>query len=102
MAEWQIRYFREAKKDLTRLDHSQQILVIKAIRKVSQNPLPQTEGGYGKPLRGVLANLLKIKLRDTGLRVVYRLVRTEHAMQIIVISIRDDDTVYKLAEHRLN
>jgi len=46
MAEWQIRYFREAKKDLARLDHSQQILVTKAIRKVSQNPLPQTEGGY--------------------------------------------------------
>jgi len=53
-------------------------------------------------LRGALANLLKIKLRDAGLRVVYRLVRTEHAMQIIVISIRDDDTVYKLVEHRLN
>ena len=102
MAEWQIRYFREAKKDLARLDHSQQILVTKAIRKVSQNPLPQTEGGYGKPLRGALANLLKIKLRDAGLRVVYRLVRTEHAMQIIVISIRSDDTVYKLAEQRLN
>lgn len=102
MEEWQIKYFREAQKDFERLDCSQQILVAKAIRKVSRNPLPKTEGGYGKPLRGTLANLLKIKLRDAGLRVVYRLVRTEHAMQIIVISIRDDDTVYKLAEHRLN
>lgn len=102
MVEWKIKYFREAKKDLNRLDHSQQILVVKAIRKVSKNPLPRNEGGYGKPLRGTLANLLKIKLRDAGLRVVYRLVKAENEMQIVVISIRSDETVYKLAEQRLN
>lgn len=102
MTEWKIRYFRAAKKDLARLDHSQQILVVKAIRKVSKNPLPQNEGGYGKPLHGALVNLLKIKLRDAGLRVIYRLEKSENTMQIIVVSIRSDETVYKLAEQRLN
>ena len=35
-------------KDLNR---SQQIVVVnKALKKVKENPLPQDEGGYGKPL----------------------------------------------------
>ncbi|WP_242843551.1 AbrB/MazE/SpoVT family DNA-binding domain-containing protein [Thermincola ferriacetica] len=29
--------------------HSQRLQVLKAIDKVSDNPLPQNEGGYGKP-----------------------------------------------------
>ena len=69
---------------------------------MSKNPLPQNEGGYGKPLHGALVNLLKIKLRDAGLRVIYRLEKSENTMQIIVVSIRSDETVYKLAEQRLN
>ena len=47
---WEVRYTEEAKKDFAALDGSQKILVKKAIEKVQQNPLPNTEGGYGKPL----------------------------------------------------
>ena len=53
--------------------------VLKAIEKVSQNPLPNYEGGYGKPLGNRVASQLagyyKIKLRKSGLRVVYSIVR---------------------------
>ena len=62
------------------------------------------EGGYGKPLGSKsgtdLSGLLKIKLRDAGLRIVYKLVRTETSMLIIVIGARADDAVYKIAEKR--
>ena len=44
--------------------------------------------------------LLKIKLRDAGLRIVYKLVRTETSMLVIVIGARADDAVYKIAEKR--
>lgn len=47
---WNVEFLEEAQKDLEKLDHSVQVQVIKGIRKVSQNPLPTLEGGYGKPL----------------------------------------------------
>lgn len=97
---WQVEYLPEAVEDFDSLDHSQQLLVFKAINKVSQNPLPQAEGGYGKPLRSPLTGLLKIKLRGAGLRVVYKLERTGSRMVIVVISIRDDGVVYDLAAKR--
>ncbi|MEI7849765.1 MAG: type II toxin-antitoxin system RelE/ParE family toxin [Chloroflexota bacterium] len=102
---WEIEYTQEAKKDLIGLDNSQRIQVLKAIRKVSDNPLPAAEGGYGKPLgnrvSSNLAGYLKIKLLKTGLRVVYGLVRNGNIMRIIIISVRDDETVYKLAQKRI-
>jgi len=70
----------------------------------SYNPLPQTEGGYGKPLGNrnntKLAGYLKIKLKKYGLRVVYKLVRENHLMKVIVISVRADDEVYLTAQKR--
>ena len=82
---WKLEYLPEAEKDLKDLDGSQRILVLKAIKKVQQNPLPVEEQGYGKPLGNHsstnLAGLLKIKLRSAGLRVVYRLRRTESSEQ---------------------
>ena len=47
---WQIVFLEEAKNDLKKLDRSSQIQILKGIRKVSQNPLPAFQGGYGKPL----------------------------------------------------
>jgi mRNA interferase RelE/StbE len=76
---WQVEYLQDAVEDLKRLDHSQRLQVLKAIEKVSGNPLPQNEGGYGKPLGNRnstrLAGFLKIKLKRLGLRVVYKLVK---------------------------
>lgn len=98
---WAVDFLPETADDLARLDGSQRQIAVKAIEKVRQNPLPNTEGGYGKPLGNVagtaLAGLLKIKLRGQGLRIVYRLLRTEKRMVIIVIGIRADDLVYQTA-----
>ena len=98
---WEIRYLKEADRDYGKLSHTQQSAVTKAIDKVSRNPLPMAEGGYGKPLGhqdGIdLTGLLKIKLRGEGLRVVYKLIRTETTMLVLVIQIREDKEVYKTA-----
>ena len=95
---WQIEYLEEAKKDLKKLDRSAQIIVLKGIDKVSENPLPVQQGGYGKPLGNKsgtnLTNLLKIKFRDIGIRVVYKVEYTATVMKIIVISARADEQVY--------
>ena len=102
---WKIEYHNEAVNDLKKLDHSQKLQVLKAIEKVSKNPLPNREGGYGKPLsnnsNSKLAGYYKIKLLKLGIRVVYGLVKENEIMKIVVISVRADDVVYRLADKRV-
>lgn len=92
---WEVKYLKEAYKDLENLDGSQRRLVLKVINKVQKNPLPISENGYGKPLgnykNAKLNGLLKIKLRNAGLRIVYLLQKSESNMLIIVIGIRKDE-----------
>ena len=101
---WEIHYTDEARADLQDLDGSERKKVLKAIAKVSQNPLPASEGGYGKPLGNKhgndLAGLCKIKLVQEGIRVVYALVRTETATKIIIIAARSDNEVYDIAAQK--
>ena len=103
---WTIKYHPLAKEELSKLDGSVRKIVLKGIIKVSTNPKPQQEGGYGKPLgnknNNNLTGLLKIKYRDIGIRVVYKLIEDEktHDMYILVISARADNEVYDLAGKR--
>ena len=101
---WKVEYLPEAEKDLKGLDGSQRNLVLKAIKKVQQNPLPVDENGYGN-LSAIIAapafRFNEIKLRSAGLRIVYQLRRTETSMMIIVIGVRADEEVYELAQKRI-
>lgn len=102
--EWKIEYLKEAQRDLKRLDPYNRKLILKAIEKTAERPLPPPDG-IGKPLgnhaSSKLSGFYKIKLRGLGYRVVYQLVRDGGKMRIIVISVRDDDAVYKEAERRI-
>ena len=101
---WAIEYIPEALRDLQRLDAYNRRLVLKAIEKTAERPLPPPDG-IGKPLghhaSANLSGYYKIKLRGLGYRVVYGLVREKARMKIIVISVRDDETVYREAERRI-
>lgn len=101
---WVVDYLPEARKDIRDLSRNQQIIVNKSLKKIKTNPLPQSEGGYGKPLghkHGTnLTNLLKIKLRGEGIRIVYKLIRTETKMLVVVVGIREDEGVYEIAQRR--
>lgn len=101
---WIVEYLPEAEQDFNKLDNSQKIIVRKSIYKVQQNPLPQNEGGYGKSLgnhnSSNLKGLLKIKLKNSGLRIVYSLKRIDKTLIIVVIGIREDSKVYSIASKR--
>ena len=101
---WKIEYIKEAQRDLQRLDPYNRKLILRAIEKTAERPLPPPEG-IGKPLGShAAANLsgyYQIKLRDLGYRVVYGLIREEKTMKVIVITIRDDEAVYREAERRI-
>lgn len=97
---WKIIFPAVVKKEVERLDATVRLQVLKAIRRVATNPLPQARGGYGKPLGGNLSGFLKIKLRRAGVRVVYALREIEGEMVVVVVAARANDEVYKIAERR--
>ena len=103
---WTVKYLKAAKKDLVELSGNQKQIVLKAILKVSQNPLPNYLGGYGKPLGNKngndLAGLYKIKINSIGIRIVYKLIKVGEIMYIIVIGCRADYEVYDEAQRRKN
>src|SRR5574344_247746 len=103
---WSLEYLPEAEEDLRGLDGSITAQVLKGRRKVLQNPLSKTEGGYGSALGNKggtdLSGLLKIKFLKIGIRVVYKVIRDGSVMKVIVISARSDDEVYRLAQKRRN
>ena len=106
---WQVAYLPEAEDDLKSLDPVRRARVLKAIAKVKTNPYPVTgdsqgRSGYGKPLGNKmgydLSGLLKIKLRQDGIRVVYKLEERNGMMTVIIVGLRSDDEVYRLASAR--
>ena len=105
MSEWHVAYTDKAKADLKHLNGSVKSQVVTAIRKVSKNPLPRQEGGYGIALgnrSGMdLSGCCKIKLKRIGIRIVYELKRTERGLEIVIIGARADNEVYEEAFRRL-
>lgn len=101
---WTVEFIKEAQKDLKRLDPYNQKIILKAISKTAERPLPPPDG-IGKPLgnhaSANLSGFYKIKLRDLGYRVVYSLEIKDGVMKIIIISVRADEEVYKEAEKRI-
>lgn len=102
---WEVVYTKEAQEDLSKFDRTTQLKVLKAITKVRQNPLASTEGGYGKPLGNskiaLLTGLMKIKIKNPSIRIVYQLVREKEVMKIIIIAARSDDFVYRETAKRI-
>jgi len=101
---YKVEYTKQSQADLKSLDNSIARIIIKLIDKVSENPLPKNQGGYGEPLGNkadkALAGYCKIKSRKYGVRVVYKLVIENKVMKFVVIAARADDEVYELASAR--
>ncbi len=104
MSKWTLSFLPEAVNDLKKLDKGVRNRVAKTIERVLENPLPDYEGGYGKPLENKgdieLAGLCKIKLRSCGVRVVYKVVSVGSEMTVIVVGMREDSEVYREAIKR--
>jgi mRNA interferase RelE/StbE len=97
-----VEYLPEAKEDLRNLDGIKRKQVLKAIEKVSVNPLPSTQGGYGKPLGHKAGRNLTgfLKIRVSDVRVVYSIEKFKNEMCVIVIAAREDSEVYDIANKR--
>ena len=98
---WKLSFYPEAADDFARLDGSQKKQVQKSLLKIQSNPLPDYQGGYGKPLTGNLSGFLKVKLKKLGIRFVYELVQREDTIEIVIIGLRADSIVYEEAARRI-
>ena len=90
---WIIEFLPEVEKDISKLSDNQRISVFKALQKVKAKPLGNKHGTD-------LAGFLKIKLRGEGIRIVYKLIRRESQMLVVVVGLREDDDVYTIAARR--
>lgn len=102
---WIVEFTSEAQKDFDDLDGSNKLIVLKSLKKIKKNPLPVSEGGYGKPLGNKtgnnLAGLLKVKIKKQGIRIIYRLIYDKNSARIIIIGTRSDNEVYETASKRV-
>lgn len=90
---------RDVEKEYQKLDGSQRRLVRIAVAK-----LKTRADEIGTPLHGELAGCKKIKWRNAGLRMVFRIREdgTVEIAEIVAIGRRDRSEVYKTAVGRLS
>lgn len=85
MEKYSIKYTKEAKRKIEKLDPSIRVLIKKVIKSLSSNPYK------GKPLSYELAGLYS--LRTSDYRIIYRI--KEKQLIIIVISVGHRREIYK-------
>ncbi len=88
----------DAHKEYRKLDGSTKRLVDVGLRK-----LEERADQLGSPLHGSLEGCKKLKWRDAGIRLVFRILEdgTVEIVEIVAIGRRDKGAVYKAAEKRL-
>jgi len=92
LKEYSIKYTKEAKKKIEKLDPSIKLVIKKAIESLSSNPFK------GKPLSYDLAGLYSLRTYDY--RIIYRI--KEKQLIIIVISVGHRKEIYKRLKKLIN
>jgi mRNA interferase RelE/StbE len=93
--------FKEGvEKDLSKLSHAQEMLVLKQFQKLKTSP------ELGKPLGNKagynLSGCKKIYVDKKKIRIVYRIIDNEIIVEVIVVGKREDMKVYAKASERLS
>jgi mRNA interferase RelE/StbE len=93
--------FKEGvEKDLSKLSHAQEMLVLKQFQKLKTSP------ELGKPLGNKagynLSSCKKIYVDKKKIRIVYRIIDNEIIVEVIVVGKREDMKVYAKASKRLS
>ena len=93
--------FKEGvEKDLSKLSHAQEMLVLKQFQKLKTSP------ELGKPLGNKagynLSGCKKMYVDKKKIRIVYRIIDNEIIVEVIVVGKREDMKVYAKASKRLS
>lgn len=92
---YKLKFKEEAWKEWQSLDKTISEQFSKKLKALKENPhIPRAK------LSG-LKNCYKIKLRNSGFRLVYEVRNSELVIVVIAVGKRDKNEVYKIAEKRL-
>ena len=92
---YSLEFLLEAKKEYDRLDKSIQLQLLKKLRSRLSEPRVSAD-----KLRG-MADCYKIKLRASGIRLVYEVIDRRLVITVIAIGRRENDAVYDSAKKRI-
>ena len=92
------KFHPDAKKELSKLNNSVQILFTKALKKILKSPQLGQDLGYKNNID--LTGLKKVYFDNKRYRIVYEIKENEILIHIIAIGKRDDMKVYKQAHAR--
>ena len=93
---YQLRFLSEAWDEWNELDKSIKIPLARKLEKRLEDPKIASA-----QLRGKLIGLYKIKLSDSGYRLVYQVLDKEVVVLVISVGRRDKSKVYDLARERI-
>jgi mRNA interferase RelE/StbE len=87
---FRIEFTEGAEKEFEKLDGSVRLQVLKALARRAENPIVPASR-----LSGSNGSLFRIKFRDAGLRLIYKVYEEEILVLVLTIGRRDDGEVYK-------
>ena len=94
------KFYKEAEKDLGKLNNSVKELFAKKLSQIIKNPNIGKDLGNKNNLK--LAGLKKVYFDNKRYRIVYEVKEKEIIIHIIAIGKRDNMKVYKQADERYN
>lgn len=95
-----VQLTEEAREDLHDLDRSVQVQVLKALKKLKDNP-EQRGQPLGRRSSGNLTTFRKLVVGNRDYRIIYRIETDGTVVVVWVIARRADDEAYELAMSRL-
>jgi mRNA interferase RelE/StbE len=90
----------EVEDDLSKLSHTQRVLVFKQFKKLQNSP--QLGIDLGNKAGYNLSGCKKLYVDKKKIRIVYRIVDNEILVEVIVVGKREDMKVYDKANKRIN
>jgi len=90
----------EVEDDLSKLSHTQRVLVFKQFKKLQNSP--QLGIALGNKAGYNLSGCKKLYVDKKKIRIVYRIVDNEILIEVIVVGKREDMEVYDKANKRIN
>ena len=95
---YNFKFYKEAEKDLVKLNNSVKKLFVKKLAQIIANPEIGKDLGNKNSL--ILSGLKKVYFDNKRYRIVYEIKDNEILIHIIAIGKRDDMKVYKKAHLR--
>jgi mRNA interferase RelE/StbE len=92
---YNLEFVKPALKEWVKLDDNIKKILKKKLQDRLQNPVIESARVHG------IKDCYKIKLRQTGYRLVYKVIKKEVVILVVAVGKRERNAAYKLASKRI-